>query len=93
MLLVMDAVEKMPSDPEAPDQLLVMHDVHGAIVPGLNEPRVELLREPFTWETRMDEISELAFTMQLNISFSIVTTKRARRRVTPQVLPVAARRA
>jgi hypothetical protein len=90
MVLVMDAVETKPSD-GASDQMLIAHDEFGRILPGLNGEALELLTEPFQWNTQMDEISDLCFTMQMNLSFSLPTAKRANRRLLPKLKPLLLR--
>jgi hypothetical protein len=81
--LVMDAIETKPSDLTC-DQLLVAHDDYGALRLDVHGRQVELLREPFVWQVNMAEISETSYTLQLDMQFSFVSTKRGARRSTPR---------
>jgi hypothetical protein len=87
MLLIMDAVETMPSD-GTPDQLLVRHDDYGQLRLDDHGRRIELLGAPCEWHVQVDEISDLALTLQMNLSFTFPATKRARRRLVPHTLPL-----
>lgn len=87
MELIMDAVETRPSDGQ-PDQLLVAHHADGTLRLGAKREPVELLAEPFVWEVRMDEISNLCSTLQMNLIFTFAQPKRHSRRTPPAFLPL-----
>lgn len=80
--LVMDAMETMPSDGTA-DQLLVAHNPDGTVKLDVHGRPRELLAQSLKWEARMAEIRDMSYTVQLDISYSIASTGRGRRRNTP----------
>lgn len=89
-LAIMDAVETKPSDGVA-DQLLVAHDQDGKALVDNHNCLVNLLVDPFGWTCSMEEISDIAFTMSMNLDFAVVATKRGRRRFTPSYRPLRER--
>ena len=80
--LVQDALETRPSD-SAPDQVLTAHDEDGALILGANGHEIQTLIEPYTWNCKMAEIRDLSFTLQMDLAFTVVNSKRGLRRRTP----------
>lgn len=80
--LVQDALETRPSDLK-PDQLLTAHDADGALILETNGNEIQTLIEPYTWSCKMAEIRDLSFTLQMDLAFTIVNSKRGLRRRTP----------
>jgi hypothetical protein len=77
---LMDAVETAPST-GMPDAMLTPHNEDGTAASTL--PCVTLLPSEISWDCKMAEITDLSFTMQLDISFTPTMTRRASRRATP----------
>jgi hypothetical protein len=80
--LVQDALETRPSN-LLPDQLLTAHDWDGALILDANGHQIPLLIEPYTWNCKMAEITDMSFTLQMDLAFKLVNSKRGLRRQTP----------
>ena len=84
---VMDAVEIRPSD-GASDQLLRAHNPDGTLMLVNGQP-VDLLATQFEWNAKMLQITDLAFTYQLDLLITPPLSRRATRRTNP--IPAAQR--
>ena len=77
---VFDAIETKPSDGK-PDSYLIPHNEDGSLmaIGGTGA----LLTTEFSLSAKMAQISDLSFTMQLDLAFTPVLTRVANRRSTP----------
>lgn len=78
---VMDAVETKPSD-GTPDGFLFAHNLDGTQLLVTGNP-IQLLPNEISWTAKMAEVTDLSFTMQLDMVFTQTLTRRATRRTRP----------
>ncbi len=61
------------------DELLTLHKADGTFMPGRNRQPFSILSDPFTWDFRMSEITDLSFMMELDLVFNVQRGDRGNR--------------
>lgn len=79
---LMDAVETAPSTGEV-DKLLTLHKADGTVILDRNQQPLWVLSDPFTWDFRMSEITDLSFMMELDLVFNVPRGDRGNRANSP----------